>query len=216
MVTDYDDIIERLTKRNEFEVNLKDVFNEDDLKEAIKKSFADDDRRKVLERNTGDLFDTAKVKDKVVENSIKKINESLDLEGLEVNVGNITVNIGDVSKKNELKIQKVQEEVETELTSEAIANSKKPSELITELAEKRGKSRADIISEDIEVILSSNERLKGLGASINRQQIIDAKLTSLQSIEKFSNKLGISEDEGRDVLVREEFTLFKDGERFKQ
>ncbi len=118
MTTDPDDIIERLTKRREFQINLGEVFNANDLENAIKKSFDDDSRRNTLERNKGILFDTAKTKDSVVDNSIRAIDESKSLRDLDATFDNVTASIGDIGRINELKIETAQAEKQRELTKE--------------------------------------------------------------------------------------------------
>ena len=118
MATDTDDIIERLTQRKEFQVNLKDVFNAKDLENAIKKSFNDSSRRNTLERNKDILFNNAKTKESVVDNSITAIDESKSLQDLESNFNSISANIGEVGRTNELKIETAQAERERELVKE--------------------------------------------------------------------------------------------------
>ena len=117
-ITDPDDIIERLTKRKEFQTNLKDVFNEEDLENAIKKSFDEDKRRDTLIEIKEVLFNSEKVKLSVVDNSIETINKSESLQDLNSTFDNITTNIGEVGRVNELKIQTAQAERQKELARE--------------------------------------------------------------------------------------------------
>ncbi|MAG61813.1 hypothetical protein CMI43_03290 [Candidatus Pacearchaeota archaeon] len=98
-LTDPDDIIERLTQRIEFETSLEDVFNEDDLKEAIgglpggseeikvsgsKGWFTTtkEDSKQELINNIGELFGTDKVQDAVSNNFGKIINEADSIDDL--------------------------------------------------------------------------------------------------------------------------------------
>ena len=118
MTTDPDDIIERLTKRKEFQVNLKDVFNEDDLEKAIKKSFDEDGRRNALTDNKDMLFDTNITKESVVDNSINVIEKSKSLRDLNTNFDNISSRLGEVGRTNELKIETAQAQRQKELTRE--------------------------------------------------------------------------------------------------
>jgi len=118
MTTDPDDIIERLTKRKEFQVNLRNVFNEDDLEKAIKKSFSEDGRRNALTDNKDMLFNANVTKKSVVDNSISVIEKSKSLRDLDTNFDNIASRLGDIGRTNELKIETAQAERQKELTRE--------------------------------------------------------------------------------------------------
>lgn len=123
-LTDPDDIIERLTKRKEFQTNLKDVFNEGDLENAIKDGLeggsdkikvkgsqgwfttTKEDARQELIDNRNDLFKAEEIKETVKENAIKKIDSSSDIRDLNVNFDMINAEIGDIGRAKELEIQK--------------------------------------------------------------------------------------------------------------
>ena len=186
VLTDPDDIIERLTQRKEFQVNLKDVFSEGDLEEAIKSLEGGSDEIKIL--GSKGWFTTTKEKAK---------QELID------------------NKRDLFNTDAIQDLV-IENTSKAIAASKKPSEEVSELAEKTGLSREEVISTVSKDVFESSQRLKGLGTNINRQQILDANLDALKSVRKFADQLGITEDEARDVLTGNDFILFSNDDKFKK
>jgi len=118
MVTNPDEIVDRLSDRKEFQLNLEDVFNEDDLEKAIEKSFDASGRRDNLVKLKDDLFDTDDIKDTVVDNSKRIISESKSLDELTANFNNISANLGDVGKVNEGVIQGAEALRERELTKE--------------------------------------------------------------------------------------------------
>lgn len=118
MVTDYNDIIERLTKRREFQINLKDIFNADDLEEAIKKSFDASGRRDNLTKNKEELFDTGDIQQAIVDNSITAIEKTTSLDELDATFDNITATLAEVSKADEIKIETAQAEKQRELLRE--------------------------------------------------------------------------------------------------
>lgn len=166
MVTDYDDIVERLTKRTEFQANLEKVFNKDELEREIKSSFDEDGRRRTLERQKDELFDTAEIKDNIVDNSVEIIEKSETAQELESNFNNISANLGDIGRVRELKIE----------TAEAVRNR----ELLKEI------SPEDITAEQIK---ASPRKRVGKFAS-------DFGLTKEQAIEVLKDAGAIvSEDE---------------------
>ena len=167
MATDYDDIIERLTKRKEFQVNLEDVFNEKDLENAIKKSFPEDSRRNALTKNIDMLFNADTTKESVVDNSIEVIDKSKSLRDLESNFDNITSSIGEIGRTNELKIQTAEANKQKDLTSEA------PEEL-------------------------------------TREQLLDLGVQGT-SFSKSAGRLGIPQNEFRNVLEDSGFTITERG-----
>lgn len=61
-----------------------------------------------------------------------------------------------------------------------------------------------------------NKLIEEKGYSITREEILDANLDQLKSIRKFGDRLGISTEEAKEVLIREGFTLFDEERRFKK
>jgi len=211
----YDEAIGKL--RDEYGLDLSDVFNAEDLIKEFEKLNAPDrpDSKQALIDNAQDFFGnptSKEVQKEVKKNFERKIAEADTIDKLN-KIPNLPTGI---LFKDVDKIEKSIDDQREDIFSETIGKSKKPSAEASELAEKTGLSREEVLSTVREEIFSSDKRLLELGGDINRQQIEDANLDALKSIEKFSGKLGISEDDGREVLVREGFTLFFDDKKFKK
>ena len=184
-LTDPDDIIERLTKRKEVQVNLKDVFNAKDLENVIKDNLeggsekikvkgskgwfttTKEKARQELINNKNNLFKTDKLKEYVVDNSISVIEKSKSLRDLDTNFDNIASRLGDIGRTNELKIETAQAERQKELTRET------PEEL-------------------------------------TRSELLDLGVQGT-SFAKSARRIGIPESDFREALEREGFTITERG-----
>jgi len=211
----YDEAISKL--RDEYGLDLSDVFTLEQLKEKFEGLDAPkrEDARNTLIKNVGSFFgnpDSKELQKQVKKNFETAIADAKTAKELE--------DIPDLPEgvlfKGKTELEQAIKNKGEEIIKDILEKSKTPSEDVTKIVKRTGESREEVLAKVREEVFSSNERLKGLGASINRQQILDANLNQLKSVEKFAGKLGISEDDGRDVLVREQFTLFNDGKGFKQ
>jgi len=161
MVTNFEDIVERLAQRKEFEINLKDVLNETDLEKAIKNSFTQDSKRDTLVRNKDDLFDTANVKDSVKDNAVELLGKAKSLQELDAVFDNLSANISKIGKTNEDTIRNFQVEKENELRKEKI-----PSQITKEDILSSPRNRISKFAEDF-----------GITEEEARQVLIDAGAT---------------------------------------
>lgn len=198
MATDFDEIIDRLTRRKEYDLDLSEVFDSEDLKKSLR-NMSDGSRphsKQNLVKRTDDYYDTKTVQDSIRDNFNRYIDSAK--------------NPSDLGRIRDFSLVRDRSRIQSRFDDKAFDFVKSADKQeLSRLSEIRNRvSNASTF--DVRIVQRENELIKETPMELKRSELLDLGVAG-RSLRKVADNLGLSEDNTARLLEKEGFTITEQG-----